>query len=203
MILKKILSFAASIIKLIILISFTINSNAEENNSKYYSEDLGTLSLMYHRFNENIYPSTNIQMKIFKKQIEIIKKNNFGFNNPLKFDLEFSSHKSEKKILITIDDAFSSFYQYAWPYLRENKIPFILFVSTEPIGKFGYMNWEQIKEIEKEDFVFIGNHSHSHKYLVNFDFEEFKKDIDQSIRFLRKKLDIIQYIFLIHLENIV
>jgi peptidoglycan/xylan/chitin deacetylase (PgdA/CDA1 family) len=188
MILKKILSFAASIIKLIILISFTLNSNAEENNSKYYPEDLGTLSLMYHRFNENKYPSTNIQIEIFKKQIEIIKKNNFEFNNPVEFDLKFFSPKSEKKILITIDDAFSSFYQNAWPYLKENKIPFILFVSTEPIGKFGYMNWKQIKEIDKEDFAFIGNHSHSHKYLVNFDFEEFKKDIDQSIKIFEEKL---------------
>ena len=143
---------------------------------------------MYHRFNENKYPSTNIQIEIFKKQIEIIKKNNFEFNNPVEFDLKFFSPKSEKKILITIDDAFSSFYQNAWPYLKENKIPFILFVSTEPIGKFGYMNWKQIKEIDKEDFAFIGNHSHSHKYLVNFDFEEFKKDIDQSIKIFELKL---------------
>ena len=143
---------------------------------------------MYHRFNENKYPSTNIQIEIFKKQIEIIKKNNFEFNNPVEFDLKFFSPKSEKKILITIDDAFSSFYQNAWPYLKENKIPFILFVSTEPIGKFGYMNWKQVKEIDKEDFAFIGNHSHSHKYLVNFDFEEFKKDIDQSIKIFEEKL---------------
>jgi len=143
---------------------------------------------MYHRFNENKYPSTNIQIEIFKKQIEIIKKNNFEFNNPVEFDLKFFSPKSEKKILITIDDAFSSFYQNAWPYLKENKIPFILFVSTEPIGKFGYMNWKQIKEIDKEDFAFIGNHSHSHKYLVNFDFEKFKKDIDQSIKIFEEKL---------------
>ena len=143
---------------------------------------------MYHRFNENKYPSTNIQIEIFKKQIEIIKKNNFEFNNPVEFDLKFFSPKSEKKILITIDDAFSSFYQNAWPYLKENKIPFILFVSTEPIGKFGYMNWKQVKEIDKEDFAFIGNHSHSHKYLVNFDFEEFKNDIDQSIKIFEEKL---------------
>ena len=143
---------------------------------------------MYHRFNENKYPSTNIQIEIFKKQIEIIKKNNFEFKNPVEFDLKFFIPKSEKKILITIDDAFSSFYQNAWPYLKENKIPFILFVSTEPIGKFGYMNWKQIKEIDKEDFAFIGNHSHSHKYLVNFDFEEFKKDIDQSIKIFEEKL---------------
>jgi len=50
------------------------------------------------------------------------------------------------------------------------------------------MNWKQVKEIDKEDFAFIGNHSHSHKYLVNFDFEEFKKDIDQSIKIFEEKL---------------
>ena len=63
---------------------------------------------------------------------------------------EYSPKGYEKKILLTIDDAFQSFYEVAWPYLKENKIPFILFVSTEPVGKRGYMTWEQIKEIERD-----------------------------------------------------
>ena len=50
------------------------------------------------------------------------------------------------------------------------------------------MNWNQIKEIEKEDFVFIGNHSHSHEYLINYEFSDFKKDIDQSIKIFNEKL---------------
>ena len=29
------------------------------------------------------------------------------------------------------------------------------------------MNWEQIRELFNEDFVEIGNHSHSHEYLVD------------------------------------
>ena len=167
---------------------FSLNSNAENNFSKYYSNDLGTLSLMYHRFDENKYPSTNIQMEIFKKQIDIIKKNNLKFYNPNEFENEFENPKEEKKILITIDDAFSSFYEKAWPYLKENEIPFILFVSTKPIGKKGYMTWNQIKEIEKEDFVFIGNHSHSHDYLVNYKFDKFKNDIDYSIEIFNDQL---------------
>ena len=143
---------------------------------------------MYHRFNENKYPSTNIQMEIFKKQIQIINNNKFEFYNPKKFDLNFNEPKLDKKILITIDDAFSSFYENAWPFLKENKIPFILFVSTEPVGKYGYMTWSQIKEIEKEDFVFIGNHSHSHEYLVKYNFEKFKEDIDLSINIFKEKI---------------
>ena len=143
---------------------------------------------MYHRFNEDKYPSTNIKMDIFKKQINIIKDKKYTFENPKDFDLNFSNPKTKKKVLITIDDAFSSFYNHAWPYLKENKIPFILFVSTEPVGKNGYMSWEQIKEIEKEKFAFIGNHSHSHDYLLDLTFENFKKDINKSIEIFEKEL---------------
>ncbi len=143
---------------------------------------------MYHRFNENKYPSTNIKMEIFKEHLGLIAKKKYEFYSPKDFDDEYNNPKNEKKILITIDDAFSSFYENAWPYLKEKKIPFILFVSTEPVGKNNYMTWKQIKEIEKEDFAFIGNHSHSHKYLVDFDFEYFKKDIDKSIEIFKDRL---------------
>jgi len=143
---------------------------------------------MYHRFDENKYPSTNIQMDIFKKHIEIIKNNNFKLYNPMKFEKEFNKPKNEKKILLTIDDGFLSFYENAWPYLKRNKIPFILFISTETVGKNGYMNWKEIKEIEKEEFAFLGNHSHSHEYLIDYNFKDFKNDIDNSIIIFKNKV---------------
>ena len=137
---------------------------------------------MYHRFNEYKYPSTNINMEIFEKQIELIEKQKINFINPNDFKSNFNMPKTKKEILLTIDDAFTSFYQNAWPYLKERKIPFILFVSTEAVGKYGYMDWKQIKEIEKEEFAFIGNHSHSHEYLIEYNFAKFKQDIDLSIK---------------------
>ena len=149
---------------------------------------MGIVSLMYHRFNENQYPSTNIKIDIFKKQIEQINNKKINFMLPSNFDKNFNLKKERKQILLTIDDAFSSFYENAWPILKKEKIPFILFVSTQPVGKYGYMTWEQIKEIEKEDFAFIGNHSHSHEYLVEYNFNEFKKDIDTSIRIFNNNI---------------
>ena len=114
---KKISLFAASIISLFILqIFFLNNSHSAENNSKFFSNDKGILSLMYHRFNENKYPSTNIKMDIFHEQMEIIKKLNYNFYNPKFLVKEFNKPKNAKKILITIDDGFKSFYNEAWPY---------------------------------------------------------------------------------------
>ena len=65
---------------------------------------------MYHRFNENKYPSTNIKMDIFEEHINIIKNSDFSFHNPNNFDEQFKKPKQKKEILITIDDAFQSFY---------------------------------------------------------------------------------------------
>ena len=170
------------------MILFNTNSKAEENNIKYYSADMGILSLMYHRFDENSYPSTNIQMDVFKKQIKIIRNLKYNFYNPGDLDKNYHIEKTEKKILITIDDAFSSFYEVAWPYLKKEKIPFILFVSTETVGKNGYMSWSEIKELEEESIAYIGNHSHAHDYLVDLENDDFIKDINISNEKLVEKI---------------
>jgi peptidoglycan/xylan/chitin deacetylase (PgdA/CDA1 family) len=150
---------------------------------------------MYHRFNESKYPSTNIQMDIFKQQIEIIEDSNYKFNNPSEFEKMFSTPKIKKEILITIDDAFLSFYQEAWPFLKKNKIPFILFVSTEPVGKKGYMSWNQIREVESENFAFIGHHSHTHDYLINETNDQFISDIEKANKIFLKELGYIPNLF--------
>jgi len=150
---------------------------------------------MYHRFNENKYPSTNIKMEVFKNHIEIINQFNYRFYNPTNLEKEFYIPRKQKVILLTIDDAFESFYLEAWPFLKKNKIPFILFVSTEPIGNKGYMTWDQIKEIEKESFAFIGHHSHSHEYLIDKTKEDFINDIKTANKKFLNNLGYIPNLF--------
>ena len=158
------------------------------NTSQENIDDFGIISLMYHRFEENKYPSTNIRINDFLKHLEIIKDNNIQFINPKNFQEELTNNKKQKKILLTIDDGFSSFYKNAWPILKKKKIPFILFISTREVGSFNYMNWNEIREIDKENFVEIGNHSHTHEYLVEEDNEIIKSDIQRSINIFNKEL---------------
>ena len=173
----------------------TFGSSAQENNVKYFSNDEGVVSIMYHRFNEFKYPSTNISMDVFKKHVELIFDANLSFYHPKKFEDEFNLPKKEKKILLTVDDAFQSFYYNAWPYLKKNKIPFILFVSTEPVGNKGYMNWEQIKEVESNEFAVIGHHSHSHDYLIDKSQKVFLDDIKKSNLIFKEKLGYVPTLF--------
>ncbi len=143
---------------------------------------------MYHRFNENKYPSTNIQLDVFKQQLEIIENQGIKFIHPKDFLRSTTENKNERKVLLTIDDGLLSFYQHAWPILKEKDIPFILFVSTREVGSYNYMNWDQILELHKSTNVEIGNHSHSHEYLVEKNSKTIKNDILKSINIFKEKL---------------
>ena len=165
-----------------------IQNNLNSSPNMQDIDDFGLISLMYHRFEENKYPSTNIRIDDFKKHIKILQENNIRFINPKNFENEIKNNKKQRKILLTIDDGFSSFYQNAWPLLKKEKIPFILFVSTREVGAFNYMTWDQIREISKEDFVEIGNHSHTHEYLVDESKDLILDDIKKSISIFKDQL---------------
>jgi peptidoglycan/xylan/chitin deacetylase (PgdA/CDA1 family) len=134
-------------------------------------------------------------MDIFKKHIELIRSSKLDFYHPNDFKNDFKKPKKEKKILLTIDDGFKSFYTHAWPYLKKEKIPFILFVSTEPVGKKGYMTWDQIKEVERNDFAVIGHHSHTHDYLIDETNVTFISDIEEANKLFLKNLGYIPHLF--------
>ena len=50
------------------------------------------------------------------------------------------------------------------------------------------MNWDQILELYNSENVEIGNHSHSHEYLVDENSEVIRNDILKSIKIFKEKL---------------
>ena len=57
------------------------------------------------------------------------------------------------------------------------------------------MSWDQIQELHKYDFVEIGNHSHTHEYLVDENSSLIKADIAKSIKIFKEKLGKNSYFF--------
>ena len=176
--------FIISVLILLILsISKSFAINLENFNSK-----AGVITLMYHRFDENKYPSTNIKSEIFVEQLKLINEAKIEFITFKKFDEIIKTNMDKNYILLTIDDAFESFYINAWPILKKKKIPFLLFVNTREVGQNGYMTWAQIKELHKNDLVSIGNHSHSHEYLIDWNNKKIINDLKTSISIFKKEL---------------
>ena len=172
---------------MILIIAFSNDfSKAITTNNDF--DDYGLISIMYHRFNETKYPSTNIQLDVFKEQLNIIEEEGIKFIHPDNFEKSIKEEKGERKILFTVDDGLLSFYENAWPILKEKRIPFILFVNTREVGSYNYMNWDQIRELHENENVEIGNHSHSHEYLVDEASDVIIMDIKKSIKIFKENL---------------
>ena len=50
------------------------------------------------------------------------------------------------------------------------------------------MTWEEIKEVSSNEFATIGNHSHTHDYLIDFAEKKIKDDLKTSINIFKKEL---------------
>ncbi len=124
---------------------------------------------MYHRFGEDNYPSTNITLGQFEEHIRILKQGPYTIWPVDKIinHLQDGKELPDYTVGITIDDAAASVYETGWPRFKKAGIPFTLFVTTDDIdrGSKSYMNWDQLRELQKSGLVTIGNHTKSHPHM--------------------------------------
>ena len=124
--------------------------------------------LLYHRFDEAQYPTTNIALSEFRQQLEYLQREKFAvlsmaaFRRLLDGEIPFPP----KAVLITIDDPYRSTYEKAYPLLREFGFPFVLFAKASPLfsDSEAYMTWEMVQEMQQGG-VTIGNHTYYHPYI--------------------------------------
>ncbi len=150
------------------------------NTSFAYNKSV--IVLMYHRFEDSRFPSTSISSENFQNQIKYLKENNFKILPISDLLLFFNEHYDipQKSVFITIDDGYKSFYEHAFPILKEQKIPFSLFLSTKFVSeqkKSDFMNWEMIKELSKNEGEIL-NHTNSHPKLLELQMDEVKKEFE-------------------------
>ena len=139
--------------------------------------------LVYHRFGEGQFPSTSIRMEQFKSHLLELRRKRYNII-PITEIIQKTNNREKLPdftIGLSIDDAYSSVYEKAWPLLREANIPFTLFISTDAVDRqaTGYMSWDQIRELESSG-VTIGSQTKSHKHLPLISIEDAKQEIDKA-----------------------
>ena len=151
---------------------FPTMSYSQENKTREIDNVNYASVIMYHRFGDSRYPSTNIKKEQFLDHIKELLKSKYNvvdINEALQAIKNIRLIK-DKSVVITIDDAYSSVYNYAWPIFKKYNLPFTLFVSTDVIDNKtpGYMSWEEIR-ILRDHGVTIGSQtkSHPHMYKIN------------------------------------
>jgi len=145
---------------------------------------------MYHRFGEDEYPSTSIKLEQFEAHLAELKSGGYTVMALPKIikALETGIALPNKTIALTMDDAYLSVYEIAWPKLKELEFPFTLFVATDPVdqGIRGYMSWSQIRELSKNG-VTIGSQTASHLHMAYADTHTNQRELKKSNdRFIEK-----------------
>jgi len=160
----------AKIEKLISLYAFAILSSLIlVTLSQAEGEGPQAVIFMYHRFGESRHPSTNVTLEQFDEQLDFFESNDFKIL-PLGTIVEALKQNTplpDKAIAITIDDAYLSVYEEAFPRLKAKGYPFTVFVASDGVDKKipAYMTWEQMREMQKDGAQFA-NHSQKHDYLT-------------------------------------
>lgn len=86
--------------------------------------------LMYHRFSESPAKGWSCSA-IFERQVQYIRDNynSYSLAEIIQFRREHGRWPKDA-IVITVDDGYRDFYQYAYPILMKYKMPATLFVTT-------------------------------------------------------------------------
>ncbi|MCW8914266.1 MAG: polysaccharide deacetylase family protein [Magnetovibrio sp.] len=156
------------------------------------ASDNGASIVMYHRFGEQDYPSTNTRLEQLDAHIAELKSGKYTLLSlgEMVRRLNDGDNFPEKSVGITIDDAYHSVYTEAWPRLKQAGIPFTLFVATNPVdrGLKRYMTWNQIREIAADPLVTIGSQTASHLHMVNASDERNRADLEASNKRFEEEL---------------
>ena len=136
--------------------------------------------LLYHRFGENDYPSTNIRLEQFDAQIRMMQQDGYHFMQlgDIVALLKAKQPLPERTVAITVDDAYKSVATEAWPRLKKAGVPLTLFVATEPVdsGSSNYMNWDDVRTLRNEG-VEIAHHTATHLHMIEAGTETAMADV--------------------------
>jgi len=152
--------------------------------------DSDAVILIYHRFGDSRYPSTNIRLDQFRAHLEALRDGPYTVM-PLKDivkALRDDAPLPEKAVAITIDDAYDTVASEGWPMIREFGFPATLFVATEAVdrGYDGILSWDEIRGL-RDDGLDIGHHSAGHGHYVDMGVEAARADIEKaSARFMEE-----------------
>jgi peptidoglycan/xylan/chitin deacetylase (PgdA/CDA1 family) len=120
--------------------------------------------LVYHNLGPQAKGRMILGAKSFEEQMRYLKSQGYRVVS-LKEFVEFVSFKRQlprKSVVLSFDDGYKAFLQYAYPTLKELGYTATLFVYTDYIGAgSNALSWADLKKLASEGFD-IEAHSKSH-----------------------------------------
>ena len=164
---------------------------------KITSIDLPILMYHYVEFvkdpGDTIRKSLDINPFVFERQLKRMKENSlvtyFVRDIPDIFNGKIKDG-GKNKIILTFDDGYEDFYTDAFPLLKKYQAKATIYIIYDFIGRRGFLNEKEIKELVASGLIEIGSHTLDHSYLKTASQSIAKKQIFDSKALLEKMFNI-------------
>ena len=150
--------------------------------------DLNTLTIIgYHEITAEknaVIPDYAVSTKQFELHLDWLQKNGYHFISVTQL-IKANEGKAKlptKPVLLTVDDGYQSFYQYAYPIIKRRKIPVVMSVvgswletkantpvqfGDDQLARDKLLSWDELKTMQNSGLVEIGSHSYNlHKGIL-------------------------------------
>ena len=93
---------------------------------------------------------------------------------------------------VTFDDIYDSVYENAYPVLKANKIPFVVFVTPslvdtiDPSSKCPVITMEHLSEMAKDPLCIIGAHGMNHVAFRHLTEQQARQSMNESKQWLEQ-----------------
>lgn len=94
-----------------------------------------------------------------------------------------------KAVVITFDDGYENNFTEAFPILKESGFTATFFVSPDFMGRKGFLNWTQTREMVKGGMS-IGSHGMTQGYLPDLALADRQWELTESKKVLEEKLGV-------------
>ena len=120
--------------------------------------------LCYHNLGEQAKGRLVLAVAKFQEQMRYLKDNGYRVISLLDFVewTKLGRQLPQRSVVLTFDDGYRSFKQYAYPLLKELGFTATLFVYTDYVGAGkNALTWQDLRELQTEGFDVEG-HSKTH-----------------------------------------
>ena len=90
-------------------------------------------------------------------------------------------------VVLQFDDGDEDNYKYAFPILKKYGFPAMEFLVSDKVGTPGFLTWDQVKEMEKYNFL-AGSHTRHHVYLPKVSLAQAQEEIAGSKKIIEDHL---------------
>lgn len=141
----------------------------QRNPLGVYSDRYQTVPILcYHRFGRTSNGKMTVSATALAAQLDWLVRNQFHVLKlaDLRDWLAGKRALPMRSVVITADDGYASFYQHAFPLLKQYGVPATLFVYTDFIGAGDAVGWPELQEMSRSGLVDVAAHSRTHRNLI-------------------------------------